>query len=349
MNKNRLLEPISMGNLKLKNRVIMAPLTRCRADGGKRIPNDLMTEYYAQRASAGLIISEACAITESAVGYPNTPGIWSEEQVIGWQKITKAVHDKGGKIVLQLWHVGRISDPLYLNGNLPVAPSAIRPSGHVSLVRPMKEFVTPRALETQEVKQIVLDYKKASLNAKLAGFDGVEIHGANGYLIDQFLQSKTNRRVDEYGGSVENRARFALEIVDAILEVWDAGNIGYHIAPRGDSHDIGDENPIATFTHLVKELDKRKLAFVFSREYFDQTSISHELKKIFSGSFIANERLSPDFARELVESEKADACAFGLSYISNPDLVEKISQGISLTPVNRETIYATGALGYTDY
>lgn len=200
-----LFDPIQIGDLQLNNRIIMAPLTRCRADEG-RVPNALMAEYYVQRASAGLIISEATAVTPMGVGYPNTPGIWSDEQVRGWHNVTQAVHANGGKIVLQLWHVGRISDPIYLNGELPVAPSAIQPAGHVSLVRPIKEFVTPRALETEEIADIVEAYRQGAENAKAAGFDGVEIHGANGYLLDQFLQSSTNQRTDRYGGSVENRS-----------------------------------------------------------------------------------------------------------------------------------------------
>ncbi len=195
-----------------------------------------------QRASAGLIISEATAVTPMGVGYPDTPGIWSDDQVRGWSNVTKAVHAAGGKIVLQLWHVGRISDPIYLNGQLPVAPSAIQPEGHVSLVRPMKDFVTPRALETEEIADIVEAYRLGAENAKAAGFDGVEIHGANGYLLDQFLQSSTNQRTDRYGGSLENRARLLLEVTDAAIEVWGAGRVGVHLAPRADSHDMGDAN-----------------------------------------------------------------------------------------------------------
>src|SRR5690606_16259610 len=209
-----LFDPIKIGSLELPNRIIMAPLTRCRADAG-RVPNALMAEYYVQRASAGLILSEATSVTPMGVGYPDTPGIWSEEQVRGWLEVTRAVHANGGRIFLQLWHVGRISDPLYLDGEQPVAPSAIKPAGHVSLVRPIKEYDTPRALETEELADIVEAYRQGAENAKAAGFDGVEIHGANGYLLDQFLQSGTNQRSDRYGGSVENRARLLLEVTDA--------------------------------------------------------------------------------------------------------------------------------------
>ena len=210
-----LFDPTTLGDLPLKNRIVMAPLTRCRADAG-RVPSELMVEYYRQRASAGLILSEATSVTPMGVGYPNTPGIWSADQVQGWRKVTDAVHAAGGKIVLQLWHVGRISDPMYLDGQLPVAPSALKPAGHVSLVRPKKEYETPRALETAEIAEVIEAFRKGAENAKEAGFDGVELHAANGYLIDQFLQSRTNQRTDAYGGSVENRARLLLEITDKL-------------------------------------------------------------------------------------------------------------------------------------
>jgi len=212
-----LFDPIKVGGLELPNRIIMAPLTRSRALGAGRVPNALMAEYYVQRASAGLILSEATSVTPMGVGYADTPGIWSDEQVEGWKQVTDAVHDAGGRIFLQLWHVGRISDPLFLDGELPVAPSAIQPQGHVSLVRPVKPYVTPRALALEEIPGIVAAYRKGAENAKKTGFDGVEIHGANGYLLDQFLQDSTNQRTDAYGGSIENRARLMLEVTDACI------------------------------------------------------------------------------------------------------------------------------------
>ena len=238
-----LFDPIKIGALELPNRIIMAPLTRCRADEG-RVPNALMAEYYVQRASAGLILSEATSVTPMGVGYPDTPGIWSNDQVRGWANVTKAVHAAGGRIFLQLWHVGRISHSQYLNGELPVAPSAVTADGHVSLVRPITGFETPRALETAEIGDIVEAYRTGAENAKAAGFDGVEIHGANGYLLDQFLQSSTNQRTDAYGGSLENRARLLLEVTDAVIEVWGADRVGLHISPRADLHDMGDENQV---------------------------------------------------------------------------------------------------------
>ena len=213
-----LFDPVKIGDWSLPNRIVMSPLTRCRSSAG-RVPNDLMVEYYTQRASAGLIITEATSVDPMGVGYPDTPGIWSDEQVAGWTRITHAVHEHGGRIILQLWHVGRISDPLYLDGQLPVAPSAITPEGHVSLVRPIKPFVTPRALATDELPGIVAQYRRGAENALRAGFDGVEIHGANGYLLDQFLQDSTNHRTDQYGGPIENRARLMLEVTDAAISV----------------------------------------------------------------------------------------------------------------------------------
>ncbi|MBC3767406.1 alkene reductase [Neptunicella marina] len=343
-----LFDPVQMGDLSLPNRIIMAPLTRCRASEG-RIPNALMAEYYAQRANAGLIISEATSVTPMGVGYPNTPGIWSDEQVEGWKLTTEAVHQAGGRIVLQLWHVGRISDPMYLNGEMPVAPSAVKPAGHVSLVRPEKAFETPRALETAELAGIVEAYRKGAENAKKAGFDGVEIHGANGYLLDQFLQSSTNQRTDNYGGSVENRARLMLEVTDTVISVWGAGRVGMHLAPRADAHDMGDDNLAETFGYVAQELGKRNIAFIFTREHFDQPALTPALKKAFGGMFIANENMDADKSAELLNDGVADAIAFGKKYIANPDLVTRLRDNAEFNPLNPETMYGSGPEGYTDY
>lgn len=343
-----LFDPLVIGDLELPNRIVMAPLTRCRADEG-RVPNALMAEYYTQRADAGLILSEATSVSPMGVGYPDTPGIWSDDQVRGWTNVTKAVHANGGRIFLQLWHVGRISDPLYLNGETPVAPSAIKPAGHVSLVRPIKEFVTPRALETEEIADIVEAYRIGAENAKAAGFDGVEIHGANGYLLDQFLQSSTNQRTDQYGGSVENRARLLLEVTDAAIGVWGAGRVGVHLAPRMDSHDMGDADPLATFGYVARELGKRGVAFICTREKAADDSIGPKLKEIFGGVYIANERFTPETASEWLESGKADAVAFGIPFIANPDLVTRLRQGAAWNEPHPETFYAKGPVGYLDY
>jgi 2,4-dienoyl-CoA reductase-like NADH-dependent reductase (Old Yellow Enzyme family) len=344
-----LFSPLKVGALTLKNRVIMAPLTRSRAVGEGRIPNELMVEYYVQRAGAGMIISEATSVDPMGVGYANTPGIWSSAQVEGWKKITQAIHQHDGKILLQLWHVGRISDPMFLGGELPVAPSAIAAKGHVSLVRPQKEYVTPRALETAELKGIVESYRKGAENAKAAGFDGVEIHGANGYLLDQFLQDGTNKRTDQYGGSIANRARLMLEVVDAVISVWGADRVGLHLAPRGDSHDISDSTREATFSYVAKEMGKRKIAFLCTREYQGEDSLTPKLKKEFGGVVIANEKYTKELAEKAISEGLADAVAFGINYISNPDLAQRLEKNQTLNETNFGTIYADGATGYTDY
>ncbi len=343
-----LFQSLQVGELTLPNRIIMAPLTRQRA-GVERIPNEMMADYYAQRATAGLILTEATSIDPMGVGYADTPGIWSQEQITGWQKVTEAVHAKDGRIFLQLWHVGRISDPYFLNGQTPVAPSAIASAGHVSLLRPQRQFVTPRALETQEVVEIIEKYKRAARNAKEAGFDGVEAHAANGYLIDQFLQTKTNKRTDIYGGSVENRARFLLQIVDELNDVWGAGRVGVHLAPASDSHDMGDDNPQETFGYVARELGKRKIAFIFTREGQREGYLSAYMKKEFGGVVIANQGLSPADAAGLIKNGAADAVSWGKFYISNPDLAERIAQDKPLASFNADTFYFGGASGYTDY
>jgi 2,4-dienoyl-CoA reductase-like NADH-dependent reductase (Old Yellow Enzyme family) len=343
-----LLDPIAVGDLPLRNRVIMAPLTRCRASEG-RVPNALMAEYYAQRASAGMILTEATSVDPSGVGYPDTPGIWSDDQVKGWRLVTDAVHREGGTILLQLWHVGRISDPIYLDGALPVAPSAIRPAGTVSLVRPKKEFVTPRALAREEIPAIVEAYRVGAENARRAGFDGVEVHGANGYLLDQFLQDKTNTRTDDYGGSIENRARLMIEAVDACIGVWGAGRVGLHLAPRGDAHDMGDSNPLATFGYVADQMRVRKIAFLCARESLGSKRIGPQLKTLFGGVYIANEGFTPETAQAVLDNGEADAVAFGQLFIANPDLPRRIALSAALNPPNPETFYASGPHGYTDY
>ena len=343
-----IFDPIKLGDLELPNRIIMAPLTRCRADEG-RVPNALMAEYYVQRASAGLILSEATSVTPLGVGYPDTPGIWSNDQVRGWKNITQAVHAAGGRIFLQLWHVGRISHSLYLNGEAPVAPSAIAAKGHVSLVRPKAEYPVPRALETAEIADIVDAYRTGAENAKAAGFDGVEIHGANGYLLDQFLQSSTNKRTDQYGGSLENRARLMLEVTDAVVEVWGAGLVGMHLAPRADSHDMGDENRAETFGYVASELGKRGIAFICSREHEASDSLGPQLKAAFGGPYIVNERFTAESANAWIAAGKADAVAFGVPFIANPDLPARLKAGAPLNEAHSETFYAKGPVGYIDY
>ena len=346
-----LSDSLSAGALRLRNRVVMSPLTRCRAPG--RVPTALMVEYYRQRASAGLIIAEATAVTPMGVGYPDTPGIWSSEQVAAWKPVTKAVHDAGGTIVLQLWHVGRISDPSLLSGRQPVAPSAIAAEGHVNLLRPLRPFPVPRALDIAELPGIVEDYRRGAANALAAGFDGVHIHSANGYLLDQFLEDGSNKRTDNYGGSIENRARLLLEVVDAAIGVCGAGRVSVHLSPRGKGHSMSDSNPAALFGYVAKELGARKIAFIFLRDRFDGGArVTATLKAAFGGVVIANDGLTPEQGRTLVQSGEADAAAWGELFIANPDLPERLFKGAPLNKPDPSTYYpGQGPLekGYTDY
>lgn len=345
-----LYDPVKIGALELPNRIVMAPLTRMRAFE-ERAPGPLNLDHYVQRASAGLILTEATSVTPHGVGYPNTPGLWSELQVQRWTQIVAAVHKAGGRIVTQLWHVGRISDPAYLDGKLPVAPSAIAPSGNVSVLRPQKAYEVPRALETEEVPAIVADFRRAAENAKRAGFDGVELHAANGYLFDQFLHDGSNKRTDRYGGSIENRARFLLEAVDALLEVWPADRIGIHLNLMSSSHSVQDSNPAALFGYVAEQLNARKLAFIFARESLegDTPRLAPLVRQKFKGALIANEGLTRESAERIVANGEVDAASFGRLYIANPDLVERFRNKAPLNEVNTKTIYSSDATGYNDY
>jgi len=343
-----LTSPLKVGDFELKNRLVLAPLTRARS-GASRVPNDVVVEYYQQRANAGLILTEATIISPKAAGYYDTPGLWSEEQAQAWKKVTDAVHAQNSKIAVQLWHVGRISDPEIIEGETPVSASAVQAAGHVSLLRPERPYPVPRPLEISEIKEIVADYKRAAELAKQAGFDAVELHSANGYLVEQFLYSGTNQREDEYGGSIENRARFLLEVVDALIEVWGAGRVGIHLSPRGDAHDVSDDDRLALFSYVVEQVNARKIAFIFSREYKAEDSISPVLRAKFDGAWIANEKLTLESAKQVLADGEADAVAFGLAYIANPDLLQRFEQNADLNEVNFQTLYAKGAEGYTDY
>lgn len=346
---SKLLEPLAVGALELPNRVVMAPLTRNRATMPGRVPNGLMRDYYAQRASAGMILTEATSVEPMGVGYPNTPGIWSQGQVEGWKAVTRAVHEAGGRILLQLWHVGRISHSRYHDGAMPVAPSAIAPSGHVSMIRPQTPYETPRALEADEIPAIVEAFRRGAENAKAAGFDGVEIHGANGYLLDQFLQDGSNKRTDAYGGPVENRARLHLDVTDAVVSVWGAGRVGMHLAPRADSHTMGDSDRVGTFSYLARELGKRRIAFICAREALGEDRLGPQLKTAFGGVYISNERFDRAAAEAAIAAGDADAVAFGKAFIANPDLPRRFAMNAPLNKWNTETFYSAGPEGYTDY
>lgn len=343
-----LFDSLQLGELRLANRIIMAPLTRARA-GTSRVPNDLMVEYYRQRASTGLILTEATVVSRQGIGYADTPGIWSQQQVEGWKKVTQAVHAEGGLIFLQLWHVGRISHPVFLDGQLPVAPSAIAAKGHVSLLRPETPYPLPRALARTELAGIIEDFRRGAQNAQAAGFDGVELHGANGYLLDQFLQDSANHRSDDYGGTIENRARLLLEATDAAISVWGAGRVGVHLAPRADSHAMGDSNLAATFGYVAQQLGQRGIAFICAREFAGPDSLGPQLKMEFGGVYIANEKFTMASAQQALDEGRADAVAFGKLVIANPDLVQRFREGAALNEPQSAFFYAGGPQGYTDY
>ncbi|MCX7301846.1 MAG: alkene reductase [Rhodobacterales bacterium] len=344
-----LFDPAQAGALHLKNRIVMAPLTRQRAVGG-RVPNALMRDYYVQRASAGMILTEATSVTPMGVGYPDTPGIWSDAQTDAWRVITDAVHEAGGLIVLQLWHVGRISDPVFLDGQLPVSASAIAPSGTVSHIRPVRNYATPRALDISEIPGIVEAYRVGAANAKKAGFDGVEVHGANGYLLDQFLQDGSNKRTDAYGGAIENRARFHLEVTDAVIGEWGADRVGMHLNLSARSQSVTDSNRAALFPYVGKELDRRGIAFLVAREPLTEPEPVYGLvRKAFRGFMIANDGLTPESGAALVENGVADAACYGRLFIANPDLPARIKASAAMNPLRSAVIYDGGAKGYTDY
>ncbi len=358
-----LFDSLTVGNLTLNNRIIMAPLTRMRSQQPGNIPHALNARYYAQRASAGLIISEATQISQQGQGYPATPGIHSPEQVAGWKLVTDAVHEQGGKIFLQLWHVGRISHSSHQPENgMPVAPSAIKPTCKVFTADwKQVEYETPRALETEEIAAILQDYKTGAENAKEAGFDGVEVHGANGYLLDQFLQDGTNHRDDVYGGSIENRARFLLEAVDMAVQVWGKERVGVRLSPHGTFNDMSDSDPVALFSYVLEQLNNRAIAYVHMIEpratsaggsdavTHDAPSTSQLFRRLFDGAFISAGGYTPETAKQTVADGTADAVAFGRLYIANPDLPERIQSGAALNPYNRATFYGGAEKGYTDY
>ena len=345
-----LFEPVTLGALTLPSRIIMSPLTRSRASEG-RVPNDLMREYYTQRASAGLIFTEATSINPRGVGYIDTPGIWSAAQVEGWKKITDSVHTEGGRIVCQLWHVGRLSHPDFLDGQLPVAPSAIACPGEIRIPTGHAPYPVPAALTVAEIQSIIADYAQATRNAQEAGFDGVEIHGANGYLPDQFLRDGANTRTDEYGGSVENRARFLLEATDAAISVWGADRVGVHLSPRDMAHHgIADSDPAALFSYVATELGKRGIAYLFTRESMDGgPRFTPEMKRRFGGPVIANEQFTLAQAQQVLDAGEADAVSWGQQFIANPDLPKRLAHGLPLNTPNPATFYVPGATGYTDY
>tara|TARA_R110000744_G_scaffold131536_2_gene239633 strand:+ start:972 stop:2081 length:1110 start_codon:yes stop_codon:yes gene_type:complete len=347
-------------NLDLKNRVVMAPMTRSRAANDGNVPTeDLHVPYYVQRASAGLIITEGSQVSKQAVGYVNTAGIYSKEQVEGWKKVTKEVHDKGGKIFIQLWHVGRMSHPDFHNGELPLAPSAINPNAKSYTPEGFKDTVTPKAMSIEEIKQTVEDFKNAAKNAVEAGFDGVEIHSSNGYLFHQFFNGTSNTRTDEYGGTIENRARFFFEVLDAMTKVIPEQKIGARFNPSlNEMFGITmDEDTIPTFEYIIKKLNDYDLAYIHLSEPFtDVSDISYAVKNIakhfrplYNGTLMINAGFDQESGNKVIEEGNADLVAYGKPFISNPDLVERFANGYDLADWNEETFYTPGKEGYLDY
>ena len=357
MNTPNLFTPVRLGALEAPNRIVMAPLTRMRAGPG-RLPTALMAEYYAQRAAAGLIINEATAISQQGTGCPNSPGIYTDEQVAGWKLVTEAVHHAGGRIFLQLWHMGRISHPSFQpDGGLPVAPSAIAPrTGQVLTENGLQSYVVPRALGKEELPGIVAQYAAAAERAKTAGFDGVEIHNANGYLLDQFLRDGTNQRMDEYGGPVRNRVRLTLEVAEAVTKVWGADHVGIRFSPGGVFNDMHDSNPLATFSHVLHELNRFKLAYahlIVSTE----DDLRHgaapvplaALRQEFHGPLIVANGFNRATATQALAEDLVDAVAFGRLFIANPDLPERFRLNAPLNVPDESTFYGGAEEGYTNY
>ena len=357
-----LFTPVKLGSIELKNRLVMAPLTRMRAVAGD-VPNPLAVEYYAQRASAGLIITEATQISPLGMGYPATPGIYSADQTAAWKNIVEAVHAKGGTIVAQLWHVGRIShSSLHPEQGVPVAPSAIAPAGQTyGADWQLHDYETPKAMTIEDIASLIKDYELAAMNAKAAGFDGVEIHSANGYLLDQFLQDKTNQRTDQYGGSIANRLRLLGEVIDAVAKVFSSDRIGVRLSPYGTFNDIGDSDPIALFSAAIEKLNSYQLAYVHMIEprstsaggndqvYEDAPLTSEIFRNAYQGKFITAGGYDKVMGEKVLEEGLADAVAYGRLYISNPDLVERFKENAPLNPYNRATFYGGAEVGYTDY
>ena len=357
---SRLFAPTQVGPLELSHRVVMAPLTRMRSEPGD-MPGDLMVEYYAQRASAGgLIISEATPVSIRGYGYAGAPGIYDDRQIAGWRRVTDAVHAKGGRIVMQLWHVGRQSHvDLQPNREAPVAPSAIRADGHAFTRNGEVVFSTPRALELHEIAPIIEEFRAGARRALAAGFDGVEVHGANGYLPDQFLQDGSNKRQDDYGGPIENRARFMLEVTDAAIAVWGPDRVGMRLAPSGSYGSMFDSDPLATFGYVTEQLDRRRIAYLhvieprikgieLVAEGKEPVAAPH-LRQRFSRALIAAGGFTRESAEAIIAAGHADLVAFGRHFISNPDLPERFRQGLSLNGYDRSSFYGGGARGYTDY
>ena len=346
----KLFEPFKLGPLTLPNRLVMAPLTRNRAVPPGMVPSPLAIEYYGQRASAGLLVTEASQVSQQGQGYQDTPGIYAKDQVAGWRKVTDRVHERGGRIFIQIWHVGRVSHTsLQPGGGKPVAPSAIRAKGKTFVGGQFTEISEPRALELSEIPGIIEDFRRGTANALEAGFDGVEIHGANGYLLDQFAKDGSNKRTDAYGGGIENRARLMLEVAKVVAAEAGADRTGIRISPVTPANDVSDSNPQPLFDYIVSQLDALKLTYIHVIEGATAPFDYASLRKRFRGAYVANNGYDFALASKVLEAGAADLIAFGKPFISNPDLVERLKQGAPLNEWDKATFYGGGAKGYTDY
>ncbi len=352
-----LFQPLQVGALTLPNRMVMAPLTRGRS-GVDRVPNDLMREHYVQRSQAGLLITEATSISEEGLGWDQSPGIYTDAQQEGWRNVVEGVHAAGGKIYLQLWHVGRASHPDFQpDGQLPVSSSAVKPAGEIHTPNGKKPYVTPRALEAEEIPRLIQDYVAATERAKAAGFDGVEVHSANGYLLDQFLRDGVNQRTDHYGGSLENRARLLLEVVDAVVKTWSADRIGVRLSPLNQFNDITDSDPTKTFTYAAEKLNAFGLAYLHVMEPITENHIMYapgepvapHIRKVFTGPLMLNGGYDAETGAEAIASGAAEFISYGIPFIANPDLPERYRLGASLNDPDVDTFYTHDAKGYTDY
>lgn len=350
-----LLESVNLGALRLSNRMVMAPMTRGRAEPD-HTPNALMVEYYRQRATAGLIVTEATAISRQGFGWVGAPGIYTDAHVAGWRRVTDAVHAAGGLIVAQLWHMGRVSHPDFLDGELPVAPSAIAAKGDTHTPKGKRDYVTPRSLTTAEIAATVMDFAKATTRAREAGFDGVEIHGANGYLVDQFIRDGSNRRTDEYGGSTVNRLRFLLEVTQAVSGAWSPDRVGVRLSPTGVYNDMHDSAPEVTFSLAAQKLSTFGLAYLHVIEalpgsfmHVEAAPVAHLLRQAFGGPLLLNGGYDAEHARAALREKRAEAITFGLPFLANPDLVRRAGEGAALNAPDFATLYTPGPKGYTDY
>lgn len=359
MTKQPLFQEYTLGGMRLRNRIVMAPMTRCRADNPEHAPTDLHVRYYAQRASAGLIITEGSQVSPRAMGYIHTPGIYSQAQIKGWKNVTQAVHENGGKIFLQLWHVGRISHPDFHGGELPLAPSAINPNARSRTLEGVKETLTPKAMSIEEIRQTIEDFKNGATNAMQAGFDGVEIHSSNAYLLHQFFSRCSNTRTDEYGGSIEKRTRILFDVIEAIRTVVPEHRIALRLNPsmHGISGMVVDEETIPTFDYIVQQLNRYKMAYLHlsepftdvTRVPFAEPNIAKHYRPLYTGTLMINNKFDREKGNKVIEEGLADVVSFGKLFLSNPDLPKRFETGAALAPWNQTTFYTQGEQGYTDY